>query len=87
MFGFVDIGGIFETLDPPGATSSTADGINDLGQIVGFYTDANDNTIGFETQIAETPLPTALPLFATGFGAMGLLGWRRKRKSSAIAAQ
>ena len=26
-----------------------------------------------------TPLPAALPLFATGLGAMGLLGWRRKR--------
>jgi hypothetical protein len=28
-----------------------------------------------------TPLPTALPLFATGLGALGLLGWRRKRKA------
>jgi len=26
------------------------------------------------------PLPGALPLFATGLGALGLLGWRRKRK-------
>ena len=31
---------------------------------------------------AETPLPGALPLFATGLGAMGLLGWRRKRKAA-----
>jgi hypothetical protein len=30
-----------------------------------------------------TPLPAALPLFATGLGALGLLGWRRKRKSRA----
>ena len=29
---------------------------------------------------AETPLPAALPLFATGLGALGLLGWRRMRK-------
>jgi hypothetical protein len=28
----------------------------------------------------STPLPAALPLFATGLGALGLLGWRRKRK-------
>jgi probable HAF family extracellular repeat protein len=28
------------TLDPPGATSSIAYGINDLGQVVGTYTDA-----------------------------------------------
>jgi len=33
--------------------------------------------------VAETPLPAALPLFATGLGALGLLGWRRKRKQAA----
>jgi hypothetical protein len=32
-----------------------------------------------------TPLPGALPLFATGVGAMGLFGWRRKRKAQAAA--
>ena len=32
------------------------------------------------------PLPAALPLFATGLGALGLLGWRRKRKLAATAA-
>jgi hypothetical protein len=36
--------------------------------------------------VPETPLPAALPLFATGLGALGLLGWRRKRKAAAIAA-
>jgi hypothetical protein len=30
-----------------------------------------------------TPLPAALPLFATGLGGLGLLGWRRKRKARA----
>ena len=33
----------------------------------------------------ETPLPAALPLFATGLGALGLLGWIRKRKATAVA--
>ena len=32
------------------------------------------------------PLPAALPLFATGLGALGLLGWRRKRKAAADIA-
>jgi hypothetical protein len=31
------------------------------------------------------PLPTALPLFATGLGGLGLLGWRRKRKEQTAA--
>jgi hypothetical protein len=35
--------------------------------------------------LVATPLPAALPLFATGLGALGLLGWRRKRKASAAA--
>jgi hypothetical protein len=33
---------------------------------------------------AATPLPAALPLFATGIGGLGLLGWRRKRKAQAV---
>jgi len=28
---------------------------------------------------SETPLPAALPLFATGLGALGLFGWRRRK--------
>jgi hypothetical protein len=40
----------------------------------------------FTTEGAETPLPAALPLFASGIGAMSLLGWRRKRKAAAIIA-
>ena len=35
---------------------------------------------------ATTPLPATLPLFATGLGALGLLGWRRKKKAAALAA-
>jgi hypothetical protein len=29
-----------------------------------------------------TPLPGALPLFATGLGVLGLLGWRRKKAAA-----
>jgi hypothetical protein len=34
----------------------------------------------------ETPLPAALPLFATGVSGIGLLGWRRKRNAASLAA-
>jgi hypothetical protein len=34
----------------------------------------------------SVPLPATLPLFATGLGALGLLGWRRKRKAAPLDA-
>jgi hypothetical protein len=37
-------------------------------------------------QAQATPLPPALPLFASGLGVMGWLGWRRKRKGIAVSA-
>jgi hypothetical protein len=42
-------------------------------------------TFDFTPPVAATPLPAALPLFATGIGGLGLLGWRRKRKVRAVA--
>ena len=36
--------------------------------------------------LPSTPLPAALPLFASGLGALGLLGWRRKRKGAGALA-
>ncbi len=43
--------------------------------------DATFSAVGFQS---ATPLPAALPLFATGLGALGLLGWRRKRKHAQV---
>jgi hypothetical protein len=36
--------------------------------------------------LTATPLPAALPLFATGLGGLGLFGWRRKRNNGAAIA-
>jgi hypothetical protein len=66
-----------------------------LNKMISAATKANDAACYFECGFAEadnfdpgtwTPLPAALPLFATGLGALGLLGWRRKRKSAAPIA-
>src|SRR3981081_2543027 len=58
------------------------------GSIVGGFADLRD--AGFAITlvngtVSATPLPAALPLFATGLGAMGLLGLWRKRKAAAKA--
>ena len=34
-----------------------------------------------EFELNATPIPAALPLFISGLGMVGLLGWRRKRKA------
>jgi hypothetical protein len=52
--------------------------VPDSGQSLG-----NGGTTGGGGTVPSTPLPAALPLFATGLGALGLLGWRRKRKNAA----
>ena len=36
--------------------------------------------VTFVGDTSATPLPAALPLFATGLGALGLFSWRKKRK-------
>ena len=55
----------------------------------GLFFGPNDTeVIRYVTQgdaVNATPLPAALSLFATGLGALGLLGWRRKRKAQAAA--
>ena len=57
-----------------------------------FYASGSAQPLGDLTfrVIGETspavPLPTALPLLATGLGVLGLFGWRRKRKAGALAA-
>lgn len=37
-------------------------------------------------QVSAVPLPAALPLFVTGLSALGLFGWRRKKKNAVALA-
>jgi len=65
----------------------TVANVTDLSEGTGGYNWAPNGTVILtDNGIATTPLPAALPLFASGLGAFGLLGWRRKKKAAALAA-
>jgi hypothetical protein len=65
---------VFASLDP---TFQVASGV-DPSQ----YSFAFSDGIGNTAAVSTTPLPAGLPLFATGLGALGLFGARRKRKNA-----
>ena len=66
--------------------AATGTVITILAQTNGFFDFFIDN-VNFNAPLPPSltgvPLPASLPLFATGLGALGLLGWRRKKKSIA----
>jgi len=66
---FIAFGGIGSGLDLLNCRCEATSGVHD----------SSNSTLAFAP--AATPLPAALPLFATGLGALSLLGWRRKRKA------
>ena len=67
-----------------GMTLIIAYAINGAGQIVGQGT-LFGQTRGFlltpDAQVSSTPIPASLPLFVSGLGVLGMLGWHRKRKA------
>ncbi len=62
--------------DPFGVGTTTFNGVNDRGQIVGFYVNGADNTIGLLAN--PVPEPPSLALFAAGLLGIATF-WRRRR--------
>ena len=53
-----------------------------------IFTDSGNaslNSAG-SVSVSQTPLPTSLPLLATGFGMIAMFGWYRKRKTGSYFA-
>jgi len=57
------------------------------GDTYGFYVFSADSISGRAdiavTGLATTPVPAALPLFASALAGLGFLGWRRKKEATA----
>ena len=79
---------IFFRFSAPLGLSNLDDAFNDTT----YVTEPDTNTYLMSGSItgvdlSTTPLPASLPLLASGLGALGLLGWRRKRKAAALTAR
>lgn len=81
-----DIGtGAFTQLnDPNGIGTTTFNGVNDLGQVVGFYVDGAGNTDGLlATPVTATvPEPASFAVLGAGLAGAGLLRRRRQARRS-----
>lgn len=73
----------FTTSNPlfPQCSTSTACEIAFLLNGVTDITLTGDQQVGTLESPIATPLPGSFPLFASGLGALSLLGWRRKKRS------
>jgi len=68
--------------------SQTLTGSFDINSSGDFFLYASTEGQSSATELGAngTPLPATLPLFATGLGGLGLLGWRKKQKAKAGSA-
>jgi hypothetical protein len=74
----------FTTLDPNGSMGTTLNGINDLGDIVGFFTDGTNTNGLLATPVPE---PATWAIMIVGFAILGLTGrWRSRNARAPLAA-
>jgi hypothetical protein len=72
--GYTDMGGVFSSFDPAGSVNTTINGVNRLGQLVGFAT-IDDNVVGF----VATPTPEPASWALIGIAGIALMLVRMPR--------
>ena len=81
---FTSVGGVLQfDLTAPGFGSS---GLRQGPNVTGSQPTFDEIFVsGAASTVGSTPLPAALPLFASGLVALGLFGWARRRKMALAA--
>ena len=80
IIGFTYLDGIYTDYSVPGETETELFGINNAGQVVGYYSDEMGNAHGFTA--ATVPEPATLLVAATGVIGLALI--RRRRSPPAL---
>jgi probable HAF family extracellular repeat protein len=74
LHAYILSAGVYTTIDPPGAVSAEAEGINSSGEVVGTYLDGSNKTHGFtyvSGVFTNVDVPGALITTTTGIDDQG----------------
>ncbi len=72
--GYVDQGGVFTQINVPGSIYTYTTGVNDSGEITGWYLDSRDQMHSYIATAAPEPASFAL----LALGAAGMVAWVRR---------
>jgi len=84
-FGYGPLGGSIDLINALGSEISFEPPGVPGGLLNEYYYQGTTYYSGNYQAIAPTPIPGALPLFASSLSALGLLVWRHKKKAAALA--
>lgn len=87
VHGFVQSGGTGSTVDFPGIPAATfAQGLNDQGQVTGYYIDVDGGSHGFVDTLSSTAVSEPSSLLLVGSGLLAMTALRRRGRGASVKA-